>query len=375
MNVSTPPCLFALAAAVLALQGLSAYEVTIGPVTYEVGATTVTVDDCASNVTGTIVIPATVDGKPVTVVGQSAFEGCETLAGIDLPDGITELENYAFLECYALSSVTIPDSVTRIGYETFSECDLLTSLTLPASLVELGDYVFAYCDGLASIHFPANLATIGEHSFDDCTSLTSFTVDSANTSFAAVGGVLFSKDLKTLIRFPPAKAGPYAIPAGTEALRDSSFEDSINLGSVTFPDELLTIGNSVFTSTPNLGDLVLSDNVTSIGHSVFSSCPGLTSVTFGSGVSSIGISLFLGSRDFQDIYVAGGNATFADIDGVLFSKDLSTLLLYPYGRTRSWNCCFNMARIRMPRSKIPPCRRCCWWPSRRIMPTPCSTRI
>lgn len=73
--------------------------------------------------TATLVeIPATLDGYPVTAIGERAFEGNQYIAAIIVPAGITKIDWFAFYGCTALFDVTLPASITDIGHAVFDGC-------------------------------------------------------------------------------------------------------------------------------------------------------------------------------------------------------------------------------------------------------------
>ena len=77
-----------------------------------------------------LAIPATLDGKTVTAIGDRAFAGCSSLTSVSIPDSVTAIGNRAFYYCDSLTSVSIPNSVTSIGDYAFGDCSNLT-LTVP----------------------------------------------------------------------------------------------------------------------------------------------------------------------------------------------------------------------------------------------------
>ena len=97
--------------------------------------------------TGTVAIPSTLGGKPVTI-GEYAFKNCKGLTSVMIPDTVTRIGDYAFLSCSSLESVTIPGSVTNIAYEAFSGCSALTSVTIPNSLTTISSSAFNGCNRL-----------------------------------------------------------------------------------------------------------------------------------------------------------------------------------------------------------------------------------
>ncbi len=76
---------------------------------------------------GTVVIPATIDGVNVTAIRDGAFDGCGSLTGVRIPNGVTSIGFFAFANCSLLTSVVIPDGVTSIGNGAFTGCSSLAS--------------------------------------------------------------------------------------------------------------------------------------------------------------------------------------------------------------------------------------------------------
>ena len=99
--------------------------------------------------TGVITIPSTLDGYPVTSIGDGAFTECTRLAGVTIPHGVTRIGNDAFNGCTSLASVVIPDSVRSIGDCAFEECNTLLFDTATIPGVKLVDgWVVGYKDWL-----------------------------------------------------------------------------------------------------------------------------------------------------------------------------------------------------------------------------------
>jgi hypothetical protein len=127
------------------------------------GDDTVTITDCDTAASGTLAVPATIGGKPVTRIGDSAFGDCVNLTSIGLPDSVTSIGNNAFMNCTSLASITLPDSVTNIGDRAFAGCTELRRVHFEAALPTFGTGVFSGADQ-SFITYPGSLSTGGEKS-------------------------------------------------------------------------------------------------------------------------------------------------------------------------------------------------------------------
>ena len=285
---------------------------------------------------GDITIPETVpyDNSQYTVtsIGYDAFYFCTSLTSVTLPENLNSIGVYAFSYCTGLTSVILPENLTSIGDNAFSSCNGLTSITFPESLTSIGERAFSSCTSLTLITIPEKVTSIGEAAFSNCTNLTEINVASENKNYTSIDGVLFSKDLKSLLNYPGGKLGDYTVPDGVVSIKNYAFYSCTGLTSITFPESLTSIGSYAFYLCTSLTSVNLPESLTSIGFFAFYSCTGLTSITLPASLTSIGDHTFSTCTDLTEINVASENKNYASIDGVLFSKDLKTLVTYPGGK-------------------------------------------
>ena len=188
----------------------------------------------------------------VTSIGDYAFNDCDNLTYVDIPDGVSTIGSSAFRNCDNLKRVTISDSVANIGRSAFGDCTNLTSVTIPDSVTAIGDFAFSYCSSLNSVKIGNNVSVIGTHAFYDCTSLT----------------------------------------------------------SVEIPDSVNSIGAGAFNNCSSLTTVTIGNSVTSIGDLAFSWCDSLTEIVFRGNAPTFESDAGIFVNVTATAYYPAGNATW-----------------------------------------------------------------
>ena len=169
--------------------------------------------------------------------------------------------------------------LTSIGESAFSWCSGLTSVTIPNSVTSIGYAAFEGCSGLASVTIPSSVTYIGSIPFAACSNLNKIEVQAGNTNFTSLDGVLFTKDMKTIMVYPCGKQGnTYSIPNSVTSIGWHAFWRCSGLTSVTIPNSVTSIGGSAFCYCSGLTSVTIPNSVTSIEQYAFSECSGMKEV-------------------------------------------------------------------------------------------------
>lgn len=333
----------------------------------EDGVTITGLNDVPSN---GLIIPDLIEGLPVVAIGDKAFYGMHTIKGaLVLPATLTSIGTSAFAYCSGLSGeLILPESLKSIGNLAFNSCNSLSGeLVIPENVEQIGASAFTYCEGLTKVSIPKTVSSIGSSAFQRCISLSEISVDENNEKYCDLEGVLFNKNATTLHSFPGNKTGQYTVPSSVTKIDSTAFDYCGGLTGVIIPSSVSSMGSTPFINCPTLlnidvddanenycdqdgilfdkgkttliafpdartGEYTIPDTVTIISMNNFEGSK-LTSLYFPATMEQLRLASMKNPNTITNYYVADENTAYADIDGVLFSKDKKELIAFPPGRT------------------------------------------
>ena len=197
--------------------------------------------------------------------------------------------------------------VTRIHRSAFAYNTIVTSVTLPAGLKYIDNYAFSQCQNLAEIKgFPDKLDYVGHAAFNNTKWLSNIK-DTAPEGFYLVGGWVIGyvgEIPETLI-----------FPANTIGICDC-FAIRIN-----------------YTTYAYVRNIILNEGLKYINYDAFEYFTGLTEINLPASLEVIENEAFDCCSNVKQFNVAAGNNYFSAVDGILYNKEQSKLILYPCGKT------------------------------------------
>ena len=244
----------------------------------------------------------------VISIGGHAFENCNSLTSITIPNSIKSISEYAFYQCAKLSAVKVYDLAAwcNIDFKGFAASPLqyahrlyvndeeIVNLVIPSKVTTINKDAFKGCKCITSVTIPNSVTSIGYESFYGCTNLTSVTIGDNNNDVAStiIGGRAF---------YMCSGLESVTIGNNVKQIERDAFYECTSLASITIPNSVESIGSHVFLGCTNLSSVKLSENISSIEWSTFNGCTSLESIVIPNTVESIGDAAFSGCINLTSI--------------------------------------------------------------------------
>jgi hypothetical protein len=260
--------------------------------------------------------------EEIDIIGRSAFENCDFLTDITIPNYVIEIRENAFSHCANLKSVNMLEGkntwgghrfygVKVIGKSAFNGCISLSKIQFPRSLLVIGENAFSGCESLPSIALP-NIVTIRDSAFADCSSLTDVQILSeieevgsgAFKNCAALSTVNFNE---VLIIGKGAFEGCSALSnvqiQYLLVIEERAFLGCTSLSSFEVPNSVDYIGERVFKGCSALSEVRML-SVERIYERAFLGCTSLSSFEVPNGVQKISENAFEGCSSLPNLQIS-----------------------------------------------------------------------
>ncbi|MGB0744991.1 MAG: leucine-rich repeat protein, partial [Opitutales bacterium] len=263
---------------------------------YNRGSYVEIVENQGINHYGDLVIPDSIEGLPVTRIGDAAFKD-QTIETVVIPDSVRFIGDDAFYRCEELTSVYLSKNLSEIGDRAFYDCEGLMQLSLPASLRIMGSAAFRYCSNLSSIPLPDGLHSMGDYVF-------------ANTAITSLE-VPMSIDRIPAFAYSGTSLSEIAIPSHVVEIGEHAFSSCQQVRSLDLGTNVSRIGEYAFSGCHSLSAVVIPDNVKHLGSGSFNNCERLAGVIMEGPVPDyVGSSIFSRHNGLPNLYYHSAHSGF-----------------------------------------------------------------
>lgn len=275
----------------------------------------------------TVIVPNT-----ATAIYADSFYGCSSLQAFQIADGDSDycVRDGVLFQKYISKLVAYPAGKKDTNYELPSNVNNtevksierqafigavnLKKIKLDSTLMFIGYGAFEDCRSLVSIRIPRKAILIGNvtQCFRGCRSLKEITVDSKNSFYSSVKGVLFDKSKKRVYCYPQAKkAKTFTLPGSVTRIARDSFSDSRYLQKLVMGNKVIQIEERAFIGARALKRITLSSRLKKIGNSAFEGCRKLQKIVIPSKVNAISFNMFSGCTALKEV-VAGKSVAYVN---------------------------------------------------------------
>ena len=221
---------------------------------------------------------------------------------------------FSFVSCGTDSLDSLLSGDTEISYKTadgeasvhtIPNKSTVTEVAIPDEydglpVTAINDFAGVNLEYVTKITIGKNVKEISDWAFGNSRKITEFDVADENPYICDVDGVIYTKDMKTLLFYPPARdiqteknengdsvnRITYEIPEGVETIRSKAFYKCYELAEITLPSTLKFIESMAFFRC-SLTEVTFPDSLTFIGKDAFSYCTAIEELTIPASVTQI----------------------------------------------------------------------------------------
>ncbi len=262
------------------------------------------------------------ENSKLTCIGIGAFFDC-SIQEMRIPDSVTEIKPYAFSGTIVgnpLTRIAFSENsdLCKIGAYAFEKCNYLSEVILPNRLEVIEQQAFSKT-AIKTINLPASVITLGDGAFAYCSALSDIVVETGNTVYHDLDGIVYTLDNTTICAFPAGKnINTYSINEIVRTISPYSFAGTIYLSHVSIPEGLSVISEYAFVEC-SASSYTLPSTLTNIMQYAFYGNGKLEFIQFPIDLERIAESAFACCNSLSYVHIPDN---VLQIDKCAFANDL-----------------------------------------------------
>ena len=271
-----------------------------------------------------LVVPREYNRKDVTKIKSKAFLDNLNINKIIINSKIINIEEKAFQGCSNIKSALLNAKI--LSYNFLRSCKNVESVIIEKNVNIIGRYAFEGCSNLNKFELFSDLIDINSDDvFSGCYKLKEFKINKNNSGYIVIEGILYTKDMKKIIKSPYGREGNVQIPITVTSIYPYAFQKN-KLVEINIPNNVDLIQIGAFRSCTILNKVVINAN--RIGTNAFRSCTNLTEIILGNNVKNIDGYVFEGCSNITSFKYEGTKVEWNSIN-----------------KTSSWNTDSNITKV------------------------------
>jgi len=283
------------------------------------------------------------------IVGAPWRHWNEGITNVVICEGVTHIGDYAFYKLINLNTVAIPASVASIGDYAFGDCDNITQIvnaSISPQVIPASAFTILNTKSCILMVYAGSVDDYNNN--DEWKKYNIMAIPEGTTgllSWELINGTLIISGDGAMpdytSSFVPWNVHKSSITSvkinfGVTSIGNNAFFGCTGLKSIIIPESVTSIGEYAFNNCPSLSSVVFPESLNNISDWAFVGCSGLTSVIIPVSVTFVSSSAFEECSRLISITVDPANPYYSSEDDVLFSKDGTTLVTFPGGRSGNY---------------------------------------
>ena len=271
-----------------------------------------------------LVIPREYNNKPITVIRRNAIYSVKMKKAI-IPETIEEIDDNAFLYCSTIEYINLNASISWMDIHAFISLPNLIKLDIGPNVGKIGTAAFGNCSNLKDVTIYSNqVLDLSANVFHGCNLLQEIKISKDNAGYMVDNGILYSKDGKNLVIYPPGKTDQnFKILNTVQIINSDACAYNQFLKNIDIPSNIKSVSGYAFSNCNNVEFLKVSAERVESGYAFRST--GLKRVEIDNCVKYLGPNIFNGSTNIEEFKYLGNMSDWNNITKSVHWKGNSSI--------------------------------------------------